>query len=261
MIQESSLSVCETQHVAILSQGVVADALVQALCVAAPAPRVVYSATGVSAPAAAHSVEQWQEQAWLGAVVCVVEQGSAEAAPWVAAHTQALQGRNIPVFAVVVPYIHAPAVQWVPALRAQCAGVLLLPTSAASSSPFAQLQPLQQFDAALRTALDVDTAINLHLPDIVDCMVGQYSQIHVKTHGVDLSAWTSQVLAHCQQAVRAVHAWGVFADVPRDKPLSSVRSIQRSLAQGLPHVEHLQLHTWYAEAAGPTLPSFAIVSY
>lgn len=249
----------ENQYLAIISHGPAADALVQQLCAAAPALRWVRSVTGAHANEVAQWVAQLQPQALLGAVVYVVERADAQALALLGQHQLAMQAAAVPVLTVVVDA--APGGQTeMAALRAQTDGLMVLqaPSTPDGQSAFTQLLHL---DAALQMALNVDTTINLHVEDIVACMCGVQSRMHVKPHQDGLHEWMAQVVDQCQDAPTPIQKIGVFTQVHRSQPLKTARAIQQALAQGLPQAAPAQLCTWYADPAGHAVRSFAIASY
>lgn len=253
----------ESQSVALISLGAEADALVQQLDRAEPAERMVFSATGVAQVGCEPLLQACAQQPLLGAVLCVVAQGDAQALPLLAQLRAALGSKQVPLLVAVCGHQVSghSAAQWQRALRAACDGVLLLQAPPQGDVQQSMLVPLQQFEMLLRHALSTeDTGMNVFAADIVECMAGQHSQICVKADSEALQPWFDAVLAQCRQSNASTQALGVFHEVPRNKSLSTTRSLRDNVVQSLPDLEALQMHPWWAHPTRARMQSLVIYS-
>lgn len=250
----------DNQYVAIISHGSAADAMVQQLCVVEPALRWVRSATQALPEQSTEWLAQLQPQGQLGTVLYVVEQACAEVVALLAQQKHAMRDAALPVLTVLLEPAQQTDAQMVAELRALCDGVLVLrePSSPDDMQPLSQLL---QLDAALRTALNMDTHINLYVEDIVACMAGVHSHIQIKSNDVGVHAWLSQWADQCKAASEPVHSWGVFTEVSRSKPLTTARAFKQTLEHALPETVSSHLCTWYPDVSSKSLRSFVIASY
>jgi len=252
----------DNQYVAIISHGAAADAFVQQLCASEPALRWVRSVTKAYPEEAITWLAQLQPQSQLGAVMYVMEEAGAAEQALLSQQKMALQGTEVPVLAVLLEPVQGgvEVAGRVAALRAQCDGVLVLrePSLPDDISPFAQFL---QLEVALRTALSVDTTINMCVEDIVACMAGMQSYIQVKSNDKGLHAWLAELIDQCNAISTPVHALGVFTEVSRCKPLTTARTMKQILLDGLPDSAASQICTWFPEVSGKAPRSFVIASF
>lgn len=245
----------ETKHVGVISLGHTADMLVQHLCACEPVHRMCLSVSGLE------DVAHWPTEHQLGVVMYVVEQGHSKAVDVATRLKASLEQSTTPLLVVVVPALVAEAWDdsyW-SALRLQCAGMLVLQAEADTGRD-SVLRQLLQFDAVLRTALDMDTTIQLEVEDIVDCMAGLRSRIYVKSQADELQSWMQEVAAQCDRLEQPAQTLGVFTEVSWTKPLTTVRMMKSKLGESFPQLPEPQLHTWFMESTGRALRSFVITS-